>query len=228
VTDLETLLAVMGPKYPTALKPSFGQTSKSTEPMALFRPRGLFDDSAEPTVRKAMDELCDLLSQEGASIKDMLPPAAFCEIIPRHRTVMAVEAAQFHGGRLGKHPEDYQPRIRELIEDGLRCSATEYADCKQHQQQLSVEMMMVGAPLVTPATTSVAPDKGTTGDPAFNSPWSYTGMATVSIPTGQFVEGLPLAVQIVVGRRHEAEIFRAAAWVEKALGVGPLTPPLPR
>ena len=131
-------------------------------------------------------------------------------------------------GRLARRPAMDEYTIRELIEDGLRCSATEYADCKQHQQQLSVEMMMVGAPLVTPATTSVAPDKGTTGDPAFNSPWSYTGMATVSIPTGQFVEGLPLAVQIVVGRRHEAEIFRAAAWVEKALGVGPLTPPLPR
>ncbi len=85
--------------------------------------------------------------------------------------------------------------------------------------------------LITPATTSPAPDGSTTGDPAFNSPWSYTGLPTVSVPTGQFVEGLPLAIQLVLSNRQDSEaagLFRAAAWVEKALGVGPLTPPLPR
>ena len=35
---------------------------------------------------------------------------------------------------------------------------------------------------ITPATVSTAPDPSTTGDPAFNSPWSYTGLPTVSFP----------------------------------------------
>jgi aspartyl-tRNA(Asn)/glutamyl-tRNA(Gln) amidotransferase subunit A len=85
--------------------------------------------------------------------------------------------------------------------------------------------------LVTPATTSPAPDAETTGNPAFNSPWSYTGVPTISIPTGQFVDGLPLAIQLVLGNRygtHDAALFLAAAWCERALGVGPLTPPFPR
>ena len=45
--------------------------------------------------------------------------------------------------------------------------------------------------LIMPATTS-PPD--TTGNPAFNVPWSYTGLPSLSMPTGQFANGLPLAI----------------------------------
>ena len=47
--------------------------------------------------------------------------------------------------------------------------------------------------LITPATISTAPDPTTTGDPAFNSPWSYTHLPTVSVPTGLAADGLPVA-----------------------------------
>jgi aspartyl-tRNA(Asn)/glutamyl-tRNA(Gln) amidotransferase subunit A len=199
--------------------------------IALYRPRGLFHDAADPTVRQAMDEVCATFWREGVRVHDVVLPAAFAEVIARHRTVMAVEAAQFHGDRLARHPEDYQPRIRQLLEEGLACPAAEYGDCKRHQHQLASALTrMIGrAPLITPATKSCAPDASTTGDPAFNSPWSYTGLPTISIPIGRFVDGLPLAIQLVIGRPSgEADLFRAAALCERVLGVGPLTPPLPR
>ena len=82
--------------------------------------------------------------------------------------------------------------------------------------------------LMMPATTGPAPDISSTGDPAFNSPWSYTGLPSVSFPTGQFVEGLPLALQCVGANRAEAELLAAAAWCEAALGVGTMTPQLPK
>ena len=45
--------------------------------------------------------------------------------------------------------------------------------------------------LVTPATLGPAPDPSTTGDPAFNSPWSYLGFPTVSFPIGFSADGCP-------------------------------------
>ena len=51
--------------------------------------------------------------------------------------------------------------------------------------------------LITPATLGTAPDPSTTGDPAFNSPWSYTGLPTVSFPIGLATDGLPVAIQLV-------------------------------
>jgi Asp-tRNA(Asn)/Glu-tRNA(Gln) amidotransferase A subunit family amidase len=84
-------------------------------------------------------------------------------------------------------------------------------------------MLADGTILLTPATTSAAPDAATTGDPAFNSPWSYTGLPTVSFPTGQFVDGLPMAIQLVGCRGSEANLLAVGQWCEKALGLAPLS-----
>ena len=134
---------------------------------------------------------------------------------------MAVEAAQFHKSRLERHPEDYKPNIRKLLEEGLACPATYYAETKAHQHKLQEEtqaMLADDTILLTPATLDPAPDAATTGNPAFNSPWSYTGMPTVSFPTGQFVDGLPLAIQLVGGRDSEVAASKGGAMVRTGVG----------
>jgi aspartyl-tRNA(Asn)/glutamyl-tRNA(Gln) amidotransferase subunit A len=147
-------------------------------------------------------------------------PAAFDEVVARHRTVMAVEGAAFHEPRLRRHPDDYAPNIRALLEEGLATPAPEYARCKEHQRQLTTEVLAcfegVDA-LLAPATPGAAPPANSTGDPAFNSPWSYTGLPVVSFPAGWSPERLPLAVQLVGRPWGEAGLFAAAAWCEDTL-----------
>jgi Asp-tRNA(Asn)/Glu-tRNA(Gln) amidotransferase A subunit family amidase len=195
----------------------------------LGRLRGLFESRAEPAVAEMMRQVGDRLEKAGAKIVETAAPAAFAEVLPRHRTVMAVEAAAFHQERLRRHPDDYDPRIRGLLEEGLNCPAPEYARCKEHQQQLRIEMERcfddVDA-LLTPATIGPAPDAGSTGDPAFNSPWSYTGFPTISFPVGRSPDGLPLAIQLVGRSWSEPQLFPVAAWCEEALGVQLGEPPL--
>src|SRR5262249_23100743 len=152
-----------------------------------------------PSMRQLMDEVSERFGKAGAVIRNARLPAGFAEVLKRHRTVMAVEAAAFHEVRLRHHPEDYQPNIRTLLEEGLTCTASEYARCKEHQRELSASMLAclegVDA-LLIPAATGPAPGLETTGDPAFNSPWSYTGLPTVSVPAGWTADGLPLAIQL--------------------------------
>jgi Asp-tRNA(Asn)/Glu-tRNA(Gln) amidotransferase A subunit family amidase len=234
VRDLAILLQVMAgpdpydpacssravPDYLAALEPPL------PEPR-LGRLRGLFEDRAEAPVRTLMDEVSDRLRDCGAAVDGVAPPAAFAEVIACHRVVMAVESAAFHGPRLRRHPEDYEPHIRALVEEGLACPATEYARCKEQQRQLAQAILAcfedVDA-LLTPATVGPPPDAGTTGDPAFNSPWSYTGLPTVSLPAGWTPEGLPLAIQLVGRPWDEARLLQAAAWCEEALAVEPREP----
>jgi aspartyl-tRNA(Asn)/glutamyl-tRNA(Gln) amidotransferase subunit A len=199
------------------------------QPPRLGRVRGLFEDLAEPAVWRMMDGVTDMLRKAGATISEAALPASFAEVISRHRTIMAVEAAAYHQLRLQRHPEDYQPNFRSLLEEGLACPAPEYARCKEHQRQLRQAMLScidhVDA-LVMPATTCPAPDAGTTGDPAFNSPWSYTGLPVVSLPTGRTPDGLPLAIQLVGRPWSEAEVLAAAAWCERVLKVDLGMPPV--
>jgi len=190
---------------------------------------GIFDELATPVVRAMMTVVQGLLKTKGARIEEVALPADFVEVLPRHRTVMAVEAAAYHQRRLRRHPEDYLPKIRSLLEEGIACPAAEYARCKEHQAGLSQEMenclQSIDA-LLLPATTSPAPDAATTGDPAFNSPWSYTGLPSVSIPAGWTDDGLPLAIQLIGRRFDEAKLLSIAGWCEAALDLNRREPPL--
>jgi aspartyl-tRNA(Asn)/glutamyl-tRNA(Gln) amidotransferase subunit A len=224
IRDLALILQVIADPM------DIGSTLPPAAPL-LGRVHGLFDDLAEPRVKAAIDEVQAMLAKAGATVKEVSLPARFSEVIPRHRVIMAVEAADFHQARLMKHPEDYSPKIRSLLEEGLNCPAPEYARCQEHQRQLTADMAACFEEvdvLIMPATTGPAPDASSTGNPAFNSPWSYTGLPAASFPTGQFVNGLPLALQLVGARGSEAELLAASRWCEQALDAKPLTPPLPQ
>ncbi len=224
VEDLALLLRTM----PRA-EMRMGSRTDADRKLPIGCPRGIFVEMAEPPMRTMMDEVKARLRDTGATVEDIDLPPAFAEVLARHRIVMAVEGAQYHEIRLRRHPEDYPPRITQLLEEGLACPAPEYARCKEHQVELRNAMGMLLRNyrcLLTPATTGPAPDTGTTGNPAFNSPWSYTHLPTVSLPTGHLADGLPLAIQLVGALQQDEALLATAAWCEKTLGAGPLNPPL--
>jgi aspartyl-tRNA(Asn)/glutamyl-tRNA(Gln) amidotransferase subunit A len=235
VRDLALLLQTLaGPDprdpacSPEPLANVLPQLESSLPVPRLGRLRGLFEELADPAMRALMDQVCEQFRARGATVTELALPAGFAEVLGRHQTVMAVEAAAFHGERLARHPEDYPPRIRSLVEEGLGCLAPEYAHCKEHQNQLAAALRLLLQEfdaVLTPATRGPAPSAETTGDPAFNSPWSYTGLPTVSLPAGRSPEGLPLAIQLAGTQWAEARLLAAVAWCEQVLAVERRTPP---
>ena len=149
-------------------------------PPSLGRVHGLFDERAEPAVKQMMNDVIDILCWQRAKVIDIALPAGFGEVLHRHNLVMAVEAALFHRDRLKRHPDDYQPCIRTLLEEGLACPAPEYAHCKVHQRRLTADMVVcfegVNA-LLTPATTSPAPDTPHYRRPGIQRPLELYGPA---------------------------------------------------
>ena len=70
---------------------------------------------------------------------------------------------------------------------------------------------------MVPATTTEAPSNETTGDPAFNSPWSFTGLPALSMPCQLSQSGLPLAIQLVAQTNSELKLFQLGKWCEKEI-----------
>jgi len=235
VHDLATMLQVIGGPDPrdttctTLPMPDLlARLDLPRQPPRLGRLRGLFQDLAQPAVQSMMDAVSSRLAEQRAVMQEVTLPAGFAQVLDCHRKVMAVEAASFHGPRLKRHPEDYQPKIRTLLEEGLACPAPEYTRCKEHQAQLRAAMETCFGDLdalLTPATTGPAPDLSTTGDPAFNSPWSYTGLPTVCLPTARSPDGLPLAIQLVGRPWDEGRLLATAAWCERVLAWTRTEPP---
>lgn len=194
--------------------------------------RELFPDRADPEVQQAIDEFTRLLTS-GDPVRNRtcelsanaLPPG-FADVTAHHHVVMAVEAAAFHADRLARHPDDYPSRIRSLIERGLGYTGIEYAAAMERRRELIAACRNRFRFLLTPATPSQPPGRETTGDPLFNSPWSFIGLPTVSFPVGRTPDDLPVAVQIVSKSGWEDELLRVADWCEAAAAYPHALPPV--
>ena len=158
-----------------------------------------------------------------------LPPS-FADVPKYHHTVMGVEAAAYHGKRMRRRPDDYPPRIRSLIEHGLATPAPDFANVLTHYKALreEIERAFVDTwkTFITPATTGPAPAADTTGDPAFNSPWSYVGLPTVSLPFAWTADGMPLAAQLIGERYCDGDLLAVANALEADIGFTPRPLPL--
>jgi Asp-tRNA(Asn)/Glu-tRNA(Gln) amidotransferase A subunit family amidase len=204
-----------------------------------LRPRvaqlhGLFTENANADALTAIAEFrqsCTAAESPcGIDTRDVIPPESFNGILRDHLTVMSVQTAQVHQDRFRRRPEEYPPRIAELIQEGLRYNATEYFAVTERQTLLIVEtdhMLRRGPIWLTAAATGAAPGDGSTGRPVLNSPWSYTRVPTVSLPVSRTSEGLPLAIQLIAGQLQEDRLLAAAACCEEIAQFDRRLPPVP-
>jgi aspartyl-tRNA(Asn)/glutamyl-tRNA(Gln) amidotransferase subunit A len=188
----------------------------------LGRPRGFFDRRSDPVVRAAFDDALNALAHQGAHIVEFEDPVDFERILLDHRRVMAAEAAHVHSDWLDEFPDEYPPRIRSLVEEGRSLTALDYlrAEHRMHSTRWASMRVLNTQNLdamITLATVSMAPDPSTTGDPAFNSPWSYSGLPTVSFPNGLSADGLPVAIQLIGRFVSDRDLLRRAHWCEQAI-----------
>lgn len=184
---------------------------------------GMFTEMADEDVRQSMQAAVDLWRSAGANIDVALLPKEFDGVLEPHRLIMATETAAVHQQRFAEQPAEYDPCITQLITEGLHASATDYVRARELQLLLKRRIQDSFSEfdaLLCPATTEAAPDISTTGDPAFNSPWSYTGLPTVSFPIGLSTGKMPLGVQIVGRSGGEAQLFRVARWCEQVIRSG--------
>jgi aspartyl-tRNA(Asn)/glutamyl-tRNA(Gln) amidotransferase subunit A len=190
-------------------------------PPRLARFHGFFDDKADQTVRCAFDRAIEQLTNGRADFEEFRWIEGFDEILRHHRLIMATEAAAYHATNFAAHTNAYGPKIRELIEEGLPTKAIDYIHCQEHQRRLCEAFWQAWSEpksdaVIVPATTTTAPSSASTGDPAFNSPWSFLGFPTISFPIGLAPDGLPLAIQLV-GPFTDDLLFPAALWCERVI-----------
>jgi aspartyl-tRNA(Asn)/glutamyl-tRNA(Gln) amidotransferase subunit A len=200
--------------------PDYRAALEKLAPPRLGLIEAFFMEKAEPRVVAVVRAALDRLHRDGAAIDTAGLPSGFDEMHQMHRWVATVDAAEYHREMFSQHSELYGREISAFIRDGLALSPHDYQRARGHQDHFRrAAARAVGDfdALVTPATTQTAPDPSTTGDPQFNSPWSYSGLPTVSIPCGLADDGLPVALQLIGRPFEESQLFGVAAWCERQL-----------
>ena len=203
---------------------------QTTGPPRFSRIEEYFMESADENVREVTRAALDRLQETSLeSCHQSLPPS-FDEVHTMHRRIMAADAAGYHRDQFLKSPASFGPNISSLIQDGLQLPAADYQAALDHQQRFRSDVESLfqdGRIAVTPATDTTAPGRlNTTGDPRFQSPWSYAGLPTVNIPCGLDSQGMPCGLQLIGPRDSEERVLAAAIWCEQRVGLNDSPPML--
>jgi len=219
VLDLTYMLDAMAPGR--GLLSHFHAAMKTSSAPRLGRLNDFFVDRMEPSVNECVQEAIERLAGDGAAVVDVPLPDCFQDVHTMHRCIMAADVAQTHEHLLAKHADGLGRSFRALLEEGVRVAESDYRRALAHLARCRAEAdRWVGHVdvLVTASTPGLPPraDQGT-GDPIFNSPWSYNGLPAVSVPCGTSAGGLPIGIQLIGARGRDSHLLSIAAWCEQRL-----------
>ncbi|MBI3997770.1 MAG: amidase, partial [Armatimonadetes bacterium] len=145
VDDAALVLAILaapaaGSRAPGAAPAGAEAPGLALRPPSLGIPRGLFVEKASLEIRQHLDAVAAAFAGAGARIEDVNLPASADEIHDAGQLIMRVEAATFHAARFAIDASAYRPRIRGLIEEGLKVPAVDYVRARHVRRRFQEEM----------------------------------------------------------------------------------------
>jgi Asp-tRNA(Asn)/Glu-tRNA(Gln) amidotransferase A subunit family amidase len=184
--------------------------------------RGFFEGEASPEVVEHILSIKERLKEAGAIVVDMELPESYARGDVAYRTIHHTELACYHRSLFVSHGDQYPPKIKGRIEEGLTIPGYQYVEALHHrlvfQKEMNERLESFDAAFM-PTVPSTAPrGLASTGNPAFCQPWSFCGFPSISIPSGIDNQGLPFAVQLVGLPMREENLIKVASWCEQVLG----------
>lgn len=235
VEDMALLLQVMaGPDEldPVASRLPAGDYLSGLEsaaPPKIGLITSFFMEESDQETQKQTRAVLEELKSAGASVVELTLPESFENAFQDHLLIMGVEAAAFHKPMYEKQAQDYRPKLREMLRQGLETDATEYSKALERRLRFTADMKLLAEQadvLLTPSTpTAALADVTNTGDTRFQAPWTSCGLPAITLPACLAGSGLPLGIQLIAPPFEEARLLAIARWCEKIMDVQ-LMPPV--
>ena len=175
-------------------------------------------DKADAPTRAAFEDFVKLMG-DSAEVVDL--PDAFAAAWDDQRTVMAADMAHNLGEVVERGGDASSKQLRDFLTEGREVPAVRYLAARDNARRYAAgitEIFKQYDAILTPSAPGVAPKGTATGNPAFCSLWSLTGLPAVSLPLLTGEAGMPLGVQLVGPAGDDARLLRTANWLIGKLG----------
>jgi Asp-tRNA(Asn)/Glu-tRNA(Gln) amidotransferase A subunit family amidase len=194
--------------------PAFRATVAETPPLppSFALVRTPVWDKADPEAKSALEALAKEL---GAREIDL--PEYYAEAWQAQRLIMAADMASNLGVFVDKGGEMSQA-LRDLLAEGRKVTAVEYhaavRDARRYAEGLAEIFEQFADAIITLSARGVAPvGHASTGDPAFCTLWTLTGLPAINLPILENAEGLPIGVQLVGAHGRDDRLLRTARFL---------------
>ena len=199
--------------------PEFRKTlaEKPPAPPRLAFVRTPVWDKADAEARAAFEDLAKRLGDSVATI-DL--PDDYRAAWDDQRVIMYTDMAHNFGALVERGGDVSSKQLRDLVAEGRKTNALRYLTARDNAQRYAAgigEILKQYDAILTPSAPGVAPKGNATGNPAFNTLWTLTGLPAVSLPLLKGEGGMPLGVQLVGQAGDDARLLRTANWLAAAV-----------
>jgi Asp-tRNA(Asn)/Glu-tRNA(Gln) amidotransferase A subunit family amidase len=187
--------------------------------------RGPHWDEAQPEGRTVLEAAADRLASAGAVIHETELPPECAEADEIQRTLGSFEGLRNHMPELFRHEALLSARLREeKIARGRKLTLGAFRSaCRGAERaRAAVREWVRGfdAILTLPAPGQAPRGLASTGSAVFNALWTQLYMPCLTLPAGHGPDGLPVGVQLIGCRHHDARLLEVGLWAERRLERG--------
>lgn len=197
----------------------------SVKTFRLGVPRASFFDKLDPEVASATEAALQVLSKLTAGYHDSLLPA-----VSYGPSSGGAETAAYHLPYYPKSQASYMPSTRKGLSRSAAMPATTYVESMRAVRLLrrqvvkafdTVDLLITPTTKLKPYPISEAIQRVETDKPlpptlANTSQFNIFGLPTISIPCGQFADGVPIGLQITGAPWAEEKVLALAHAYEQA------------
>jgi Asp-tRNA(Asn)/Glu-tRNA(Gln) amidotransferase A subunit family amidase len=174
-------------------------------------------DRADAEARSGLE---DLAKELGAREVDL--PDSFRAAWDAQRAIMAVDMAFNLGDLVDKGGDKISKALQDFVAEGRKVTAVAYQaalrDARRYADALAEIFEQLSDAILTLSARGVAPVGTATGDPAFCTFWTLTGLPALNLPILEGEGGLPIGVQLIGAHGRDEKLLRTARVMLEQLG----------
>lgn len=176
----------------------------------------------DATMLAALERCAATLSAVGAKVRDIRLPPDFEAVHALHRDISGYEFSRAIAWESLNHADKLSRILVEgRLRDGLGMDVDIYHSALRRLGDLHkafADFMTDYDVLISPAAKGEAPfGIESTGDPAFNAPFSALHVPAVSLPAYEGENGCPLGIQVVADRWRDDDLLAACETIWSVL-----------
>jgi Asp-tRNA(Asn)/Glu-tRNA(Gln) amidotransferase A subunit family amidase len=169
----------------------------------------------------AFEDAARCLGKAGASLRDVVLPPQFAELVDAQIAIMVHEVARSLSYERLIHRTSLSAEMIAMIDAGLAVSPARYdaaRELAQRSRSTLAEVFSDVDVLLAPSTIGEAPHGiAATGDPLFNRMWTLLHSPVVHLPSASGPRGLPVGITIVGPIGGDQATLLAADWIHARL-----------
>ncbi|HET7849767.1 MAG TPA: amidase [Pseudolabrys sp.] len=170
-------------------------------------------EKADAEARTALESFAKHLA---GAVEIVELPDWFAEAWPDHRVIMATDMAHNLGEMVARGGDASSKQLRDLLAEGGKNTAVRYLAARANVRRYAAglaDILKGYDAILTLSSPGVAPKGVATGNPAFNTLWTLTGLPAITLPLLKGESGLPIGVQLVGAAGDDARLLRTANWL---------------